>query len=527
VCFVNHTYLGNMVKRTQKSKAKSSSLKPKATAQKGTGAKKASTLSNGYPDKDLEEKHATKDKELSAEETQKSVPDEIIEPKSKAANKTYVKQSQKRKLVEETKLSVPSTSKNVSIITKSKAKRAKVLLEIPPLKTISGKVFVIGENDVGQLGLGEDIEVKKRPTVLELSQSVIDVAAGGMHSVCLTESGEVITFGCNDEGALGRITTEEGSEYIPSKVEIPERVIQISAGDSHSAALAESGQVYIWGNFRSGDGPMGLTADGAKQIKPVKILKDIKIIRISSGNEHIVCLSDKGIVYTCGCGETGQLGRLPERACLHGGRKGRAVLLEPSVVPVTASARRPVLIDSIFTGSYATFLRAQQSGLIYAFGLNNYNHLGYANERVIYIPKQISSFNGKSWSKISGGQHHTLALDSEGLVYALGRHDYGRLGLGENCDEKSNPTIISALENEKCTDISCGNCVSFAVSDQGSAFSWGMGTNHQLGHGNDDDCHVPRRIEGNLNSWKVIKVSGGGQHTLILACPKSNAEEKQ
>ena len=60
---------------------------------------------------------------------------------------------------------------------------------------------------------------------------------------------QVITFGCNDEGALGR-EVEDGSEYIPRRVDIPERIVQISAGDSHTAALSESGQVYIWGNFR-------------------------------------------------------------------------------------------------------------------------------------------------------------------------------------------------------------------------------------------------------------------------------------
>lgn len=61
---------------------------------------------------------------------------------------------------------------------------------------------------------------------------------------------QVYTFGCNDDGALGRSTTEEGSEHNPQRVDLPELIVQISAGDSHSAALSESGQVYIWGNFR-------------------------------------------------------------------------------------------------------------------------------------------------------------------------------------------------------------------------------------------------------------------------------------
>lgn len=67
---------------------------------------------------------------------------------------------------------------------------------------------------------------------------------------------------------------------------------------------------------------MGLTADGAKQVKPIKILTNIQIVKISSGTEHLTCLSREGIVYTCGCGQNGQLGRFPERTCRDGGRKG-------------------------------------------------------------------------------------------------------------------------------------------------------------------------------------------------------------
>jgi alpha-tubulin suppressor-like RCC1 family protein len=36
----------------------------------------------------------------------------------------------------------------------------------------------------------------------------------------------------------------------PGQVELDENIVQVSAGDSHSAALTENGVVYIWGNFR-------------------------------------------------------------------------------------------------------------------------------------------------------------------------------------------------------------------------------------------------------------------------------------
>ena len=61
----------------------------------------------------------------------------------------------------------------------------------------------------------------------------------------------MFTWGCNDEGALGR-ETKDGEEYSPELVSSLKgvNIIQLSAGNSHTAALAASGEVYCWGVFR-------------------------------------------------------------------------------------------------------------------------------------------------------------------------------------------------------------------------------------------------------------------------------------
>ena len=55
-----------------------------------------------------------------------------------------------------------------------------------------------------------------------------------------------------------------------------------------------------------------------------------------------------------------------------------------------------------------------------------------------------------------------------GRVYALGRHEYGRLGLGEEgATEQSEPKQVPALSDKKCVSINCGTCVSFAIAENG------------------------------------------------------------
>jgi alpha-tubulin suppressor-like RCC1 family protein len=54
-----------------------------------------------------------------------------------------------------------------------------------------GVVLTFGQGDVGQLGLGTEILERMRPALVPGVDHVIDLCAGGMHTVCLTESGEV------------------------------------------------------------------------------------------------------------------------------------------------------------------------------------------------------------------------------------------------------------------------------------------------------------------------------------------------
>ena len=63
---------------------------------------------------------------------------------------------------------------------------------------------------------------------------------------------QVFTWGCNDEGALGRPTNNEAEAFTPGLVDRLKgvKIVQVSAGDSHTAALSEGGTVYGWGIFR-------------------------------------------------------------------------------------------------------------------------------------------------------------------------------------------------------------------------------------------------------------------------------------
>ena len=114
-----------------------------------------------------------------------------------------------------------------------------------------GKVVTFGRGKFGRLGHG-DTQGQLLPRVVEalLGKEVLQVSAGLCHSMALLESGEVLTFGTGGSGQLGH--GDEQAQLLPRVVEALQgkKVVQISAGGAHSMVLLEGGAVLRLGAAR-------------------------------------------------------------------------------------------------------------------------------------------------------------------------------------------------------------------------------------------------------------------------------------
>ncbi|NWQ84461.1 RCC1 protein, partial [Columbina picui] len=180
------------------------------------------------------------------------------------------------------------------------------------------------------------------------------------------------------------------------------------------------------------------------------------------GNDHLVMLTVDGDLFTCGCGEQGQLGRVPAFFADRGGRRGLQYLLVPQRVPVRGKGNRGKMrFQDAFCGAYFTFAVTQE-GHIYGFGLSNYHQLGELRVTSLRI---CLLWSGSFSSRVTS----LRVFRTPGKAYSLGRAEYGRLGLGAGVEEKSTPTAIPELP--RISSVACGASVGYAVSSDGEC--WG------------------------------------------------------
>ncbi|XP_052538672.1 probable E3 ubiquitin-protein ligase HERC4 [Tympanuchus pallidicinctus] len=152
-------------------------------------------------------------------------------------------------------------------------------------------------------------KTSKSRLVKELgNHNIVQIACGDHHSMALSTGGHLFTWGLNSHGQLG-VGSQDPLITKPQLVKglqgIP--IAQIAAGGAHSVVVSLSGAVYSWGKNDFGQLGLGHTEDRDCP-SYVEALEHWKAVFISCGADHNAVLSKDGLVYTFGAGGAGQLG---------------------------------------------------------------------------------------------------------------------------------------------------------------------------------------------------------------------------
>ncbi|KAJ8769146.1 hypothetical protein K2173_000921 [Erythroxylum novogranatense] len=336
-----------------------------------------------------------------------------------------------------------------------------------------------GRGEDGQLGHG-DAEDRLSPTQLSAlnGHEIVSVTSGADHTTAYSESRkEVYSWGWGDFGRLGHGSSSDLFTPQPIKALQGLRIKQIACGDSHCLAVTIEGEVQSWGRNQNGQLGLGTTEDSLMPQR-IKAFQGTPIKVVAAGAEHTAAVTEDGELYGWGWGRYGNLGLgdrndrlVPQKVYLPDGEKMHMV---------ACGWRHTISVSS--------------SGVLFTYGWSKYGQLGHGDFEDQLIPHKLEALKENFISQISGGWRHSMALTSSGKLYGWGWNKFGQVGVGDNIDHCS-PVQVKLPLDQKVVQVSCGWRHTLALTERQNVFSWGRGTNGQLGHGESKDRNVPTIIE--------------------------------
>ena len=137
---------------------------------------------------------------------------------------------------------------------------------------------------------------------------------------------------------------------------------------------------------------------------------------------------------------------------------------------------------------------------MHLWGRNHYGECGEKPEvtKIVNPPKVVKSkVQGveRQVVMVACGGFHTLLLNQDNDVCAMGRNDSGQLGLSQNeYEHQSEPMRCTLFTDKVITEIAAGSSHSVALTVEGYAYSWGGNSHGQLAQGSQVTVHANSKI---------------------------------
>ncbi len=353
-----------------------------------------------------------------------------------------------------------------------------------------------GENNVGQLGDGTTNN-NSTPEHIGTDTDWAQVSAEFEHTAAIKTNGTLWAWGDNSTYELGDGTTN--NESTPEQIGTDTNWAQVSAGAYYTVAIKTDGTLWAWGD--NGDGQLG---DGTtiSESSPEQIGTDTDWKQVSAGynNFSTVAVKTNGTLWAWGDNSIGELGDGTD--------------VGPDTCPTNDPCSTvPIQIGTdtdwaqVSAGTSHT-VAVKTDGTLWAWGENNVGQLGDGTTTQQDSPEQIGT--DTDWAQVSAGAYYTMAIKTDGTLWAWGYNAFGQLGDGTT-NNASRPEQIGTDTN--WAQASAGQYQTVALKSDHTLWAWGDNSDGQLGDGTLISESSPEQI-GTDTDW--AQVSAGYDFTMAI-----------
>jgi alpha-tubulin suppressor-like RCC1 family protein len=289
------------------------------------------------------------------------------------------------------------------------------------------------------------------------AQSAGPVAGSGQHSLAISAGNPYgYAWGANQAGQVGTDTAGKSRSYpflwspgglTPSAEATGAAWTQVASGDWHSVALREDGTVWTWGQNGHGQLGNGTTTDRAT---PALVPGLTDVIAVAAGKYHSLAVTHTGEVWAWGNNQHRQLGNNSSDGALTPTR----VVIEVPGTDTSPPTFPPLTGVRAVAASEVHSVALKSDGTVWAWGNNDYGQLGTGNTFGSGTARRVAGLSGVqalvaggyASTPVTTGTAYTLAQDIEGAVWGWGNN--AKCQLGEAAWERqTTPTPLPNLRH--------------------------------------------------------------------------------
>ena len=366
---------------------------------------------------------------------------------------------------------------------------------IPRALFSTGGLWTCGYNAYGQLG-DNTVAHKSSPVqTIAGGANWKSVACGDGHTATIKTDGTLWTWGYNAFGQLGNNNVD--TVYSPVQtIAGGTNWKQVAGGQRFTAAIKTDGTLWAWG--WNAYGQLGDNTDIRKSSPVQTIAGGTNWKQVSCGTLHVAAIKTDGTLWLWGSGGQGRLG------------DNTTISRSSPVQTIAGGANwKQVACGDSHTAAIKT------DGTLWTWGFYVYGQLGDNTTISKSSPVQTIAA-GTNWKYVSCGNSHTVAIKTDGTLWAWGYNINGQLGDNTIIDRSSPVQTIAGGTNWK--SVSCGFYHTTAIKTDGTLWTWGPNNSGQLGDNTIIDRSSPVQTIAGGTNWKSVSCGGGyaGAHTAAI-----------